>query len=78
MTHRSAASRGVNTESILMSWKVGSYISARLQSNEWGSNVVTELSEYLRIQDPQIVQTASAQIPVESSEKRLSKKNGQP
>lgn len=52
VTHRSAASRGVNTESILMSWKVGSYISARLQSNEWGSKVVTELSEYLRIQDP--------------------------
>ena len=52
VTHRSAASRGVNTESILMSWKVGSYISTRLQSNEWGSKVVTELSEYLRIQDP--------------------------
>lgn len=52
VTHRSTASRGVNTESILMSWKVGSYISARLQSNEWGSKVVTELSEYLRIQDP--------------------------
>lgn len=52
ITHRSTASRGVNTESILMSWEVGAYISARLHSNEWGSKVVTELSEYLRIQDP--------------------------
>lgn len=52
VTHRSAASLGVNTESILMNWEIGSYISARLKSNEWGSKVVTELSEYLRVQDP--------------------------
>ncbi len=52
ITHRSSASRGVNTESILMSWEVGAYISSRLKSNEWGSKVVTELSEYLRVQDP--------------------------
>ena len=50
--HRSTASRGVNTEFILMNWEVGAYISARLKSNEWGSKVVTELSEYLRTQDP--------------------------
>ncbi len=54
VTHRSVASRGVNTESILMNWEVGAYISARLQSNEWGSKVVTELAEYLRIQDPSL------------------------
>ena len=54
VTHRSSASRGVNTESILMSWEVGAFISARLKSNEWGSKVVTELSEYLRIQDPSL------------------------
>ncbi len=52
VTHRSSASRGVNTESLLMSWEVGAYISVRLKSNEWGSKVVTELSEYLRVQDP--------------------------
>ncbi|MBP3709109.1 MAG: DUF1016 family protein [Treponema sp.] len=111
VTHRSSALRGVNTESILMNWEVGCYISARLKSNEWGSKVVTELSEYLRVQDPtlkgysrrnlynmvafyeaystqvffemeqrlignkiknlqtaQIVQTTSAQLPIESSE----------
>ena len=52
VTHRSSASRGVNTESILMNWQVGSYISSKLKSNEWGSKVVTELSEYLHVQDP--------------------------
>lgn len=57
VAHRSAASRGVNTESILMSWKVGSYISARLQSNEWGS----------KVQSAQIGQMPSAQLPTESS-----------
>ena len=36
VTHRSSASRGVNTESILMNWQVGSYISSKLKSNEWG------------------------------------------
>lgn len=35
-----------------MSWEVGAYLSSRLKSNEWGSKVVTELSEYLRVQDP--------------------------
>ena len=54
VTHRSSASRVVNTESILMSWEVGAFISARLKSNDWGSKVVTELSEYLRIQDPSL------------------------
>ena len=50
--HRTSAARGVNTEFILMNWEVGAYISARLKSNEWGSKVVSELSEYLRVQDP--------------------------
>ena len=53
-SHRSSALRGVNTESILMNWEVGCYISARLKSNEWGSKIVTELSEYLRVQDPSL------------------------
>ena len=53
-SHRSSALRGVNTESILMNWEVGCYISARLRSSEWGSKIVTELSEYLRVQDPSL------------------------
>lgn len=57
VAHRSTAFRGVNTESNLMSWKVGSYISARLQSNEWGC----------KVQSAQIGQMPSAQLPTESS-----------
>ena len=35
-----------------MSWMVGRIVSERLKTNEWGSKVVTQLSEYLRTKDP--------------------------
>ena len=35
-----------------MSWAVGRIVSDKLKSNEWGSKVVTQLSEYLRAKDP--------------------------
>ena len=50
--HRERALRSVNEESLLMSWTVGRIVSSRLKSNEWGSKVVTQLSEYLRTKDP--------------------------
>ncbi len=50
--HRQAAAKTVNEEALLIYWHVGAYVSAKLQSEEWGSAVVTRLSEYLRIQDP--------------------------
>ena len=50
--HRSRALKTVNDESLLICWNVGQYVSAKLQSSEWGSKVVTELSEYLRTKDP--------------------------
>ena len=52
--HRSQASRGVNEESLIMSWRVGRYISERLNSNQWGAKVVMQLSEYLRTKDPDL------------------------
>ena len=52
--HRSQASRGVNEESLIMSWHVGRYISERLNSNQWGAKVVMQLSEYLRTKDPDL------------------------
>ena len=36
------------------SWHVGGYVSAKLKSEEWGSKVVTQLSEYIRSQRPDI------------------------
>ena len=50
--HRQAAAKAVNEEALLIYWHVGAYVSAKIQSQEWGSAVVTRLSEYLRVQDP--------------------------
>lgn len=50
--HRERALRSVNEESLQMSWTVGRIVSERLKSNEWGSKVVTQLSEYLQTKDP--------------------------
>ena len=51
-SHRQAAAKAVNEEALLTYWNVGAYVSAKLQNEEWGSAVVTRLSEYLRTQDP--------------------------
>ena len=50
--HRERALREVNEESLQMSWTVGRIVCDKLKSNEWGSKVVTQLSEYLRTKDP--------------------------
>lgn len=50
--HRTRALQNVNEENLRLSWEVGHYIFVRLKSSEWGSKVVTQLSEYLRRSDP--------------------------
>ncbi len=52
--HRSHASRVVNEDTLLTAWHVGCYVSRKLKSEEWGSKVVTQLSEYIRSQRPDI------------------------
>lgn len=52
--HRSKALRAVNEELLLTAWHVGRYVSAKLKSEEWGSKVVAQLSEYIRSQQPDI------------------------
>ena len=52
--HRSHASRIVNEDMLLTAWHVGAYVSGKLKSEEWGSKVVTQLSEYIRSQRPDI------------------------
>lgn len=54
LQHKSRASRAVNNELLLTAWHVGSYVSAKLKSEEWGSKVVSQLSEYIRSQRPDI------------------------
>jgi predicted nuclease of restriction endonuclease-like (RecB) superfamily len=52
--HRSRALQVVNNESLLIAWHVGQYVSGRLKNSDWGSKVVTQLSEYLRKQEPSL------------------------
>ena len=54
LLHKSRASKVVNEELLLTAWHVGGYVSAKLKSEEWGSKVVTQLSEYIRSQRPDI------------------------
>ena len=52
--HRTRAFQEINNNSLMIAWNVGGYVSAKIKSSEWGSNVVTELSEYLRTRDPSL------------------------
>lgn len=54
LQHKTNASRAVNEELLLTAWHVDGYVSAKLKSEEWGSKVVTQLSEYIRSQRPDI------------------------
>lgn len=54
LQHKSRASRVVNEELLLTAWLVGGYVSAKLKSEEWGSKIVSQLSEYIRSQQPDI------------------------
>lgn len=52
--HRSKASRTINEQSLLCAWYVGGYVSKKLKREEWGSKVVSQLSEYIRSNRPDI------------------------
>lgn len=52
--NRCAASRAVNEATLLTAWQVGNYVSHKLKSEEWGSKVVNQLSEFIRSQYPDI------------------------
>lgn len=51
--HRFNAITKVNLEVLLTSWEVGEYISIQLKTSRWGSKVVSELADYLKLQNPQ-------------------------
>lgn len=52
--HRSKASQTVNEEILLAAWHIGGYVSSKLKSEEWGSKVVSQLSEFIRSHHPDI------------------------
>ena len=52
--HKCRASVAVNNETLFTAWSVGKYVSDKLKSEEWGSKVVSQLSEYIRAKRPDI------------------------
>lgn len=52
--HRSRASQAVNEQQLLTAWNVGAYVSAKLKTQQWGSKVVTQFADYLKIKAPEI------------------------
>lgn len=52
--HRSRASQAVNGQQLLSAWNVGAYISNKLKTNQWGSKVVTQFVEHMRVNAPDI------------------------
>lgn len=43
-----------NLRRYIMAWNVGGYVSNKLKTEEWGSKVVTQLSEYIRTKQPKL------------------------
>jgi len=46
--------KSVNTELIGLYWKIGEYISKKIQSAEWGQSIVDQLAEYLQRNEPDL------------------------
>lgn len=51
---RYRAFQAVNTELIGLYWRIGQYISRKLESAAWGEGVVDELARYIASQQPDI------------------------
>lgn len=54
LSHRNKALQAVNTELVHSAWHVVGYVSSKLKSEEWGSKVVAQLAEYIRIKRPEL------------------------
>ena len=50
---RRRAFQAVNTELIELYWRVGQFISRKLESAVWGEGVVEELARYIKRQHPE-------------------------
>ena len=49
---RNNAFQAVNKETVLLNWRVGEYVNAKLKTSSWGDGVVEQLANYLKTQDP--------------------------
>ncbi|MDR3273080.1 MAG: PDDEXK nuclease domain-containing protein [Flavobacteriaceae bacterium] len=52
--HKRRAYRTANYEQIATYWEVGSYVSAKLKTSQWGSKIVSNLADYLKEKQPDI------------------------
>jgi len=51
---RNKALKSVNTVLIDLYWEVGKYVNAKIRSSEWGKSIVENLSEYIKVTEPEI------------------------
>ena len=51
--HRSRASHAVNEQQLLTAWNVGAYVSNKLKTQQWGSKVVTQFAEFMKVKVPE-------------------------
>ena len=51
---RQRAFQTVNTELVSLYWRVGEYISRKLETTAWGEGVVEELAHYISQRHPDI------------------------
>jgi predicted nuclease of restriction endonuclease-like (RecB) superfamily len=51
---RANAIRAVNEELINLYWKIGEFISRKIEQSEWGDSVITELAKYIQQNEPDI------------------------
>ncbi len=51
---RASAIKSVNAELINLYWKIGEYISNKIEQSEWGDSVVKELSNYIQKNQPEL------------------------
>ena len=48
------ALKSVNSELISLYWRIGEYISKKVESAEWGMSIVDNLAEYLQKTQPEL------------------------
>ena len=53
-SHRDRVVQQINSESVMMVWEVGGFVSGKLKTSAWGSGVVRQLAEYIHTQDPTV------------------------
>ena len=51
--HRSRATHAVNEQQLLTAWNVGAYVSNKLKTQQWGSKVVTQFAEFMKVKVPE-------------------------